>query len=137
MTAQDIISALHLVPLEEEGGWHRAMWRSADDTTMSYIYYLLQKGEVSRWHKLHASNEVWTWCAGGSLTMTLGGAGDRPVPQRTVTFGPRLGVDEGFTAVAPAGAWQTTRLADGDWALVTCVVGPAFRPEDCQFLEEE
>lgn len=141
MTAQEIIDALGLVPLEDEGGWHKEMWCSSDGSTMSYIYYLIQKGERSRWHKLHTSNEVWTWCAGGSLEMTLGGTGERPAVEKTVTFGPRVGTDSGFVTVAPAGTWQTTRLVDGDWALVTCVVGPAFRPEDCLLphppMEEE
>lgn len=130
-TAEAVIAALGLVPLEDEGGWHRTMWRSTDDTTVSYIYYLLKRGERSRWHKLHRSNEVWTWCAGGSLEMTLGGSGARPTEERRILFGPRTGTDEGFVAVAPAGTWQTTHVADGDWALVTCVVSPAFRPEDC------
>lgn len=129
-TAEAIIAALGLVPLEDEGGWHACMWRSADDATVSYIYYLLKKGERSRWHQLK-SNEIWTWCAGGSLEMTLGGGGARPAAGDKILFGPRLGVDSGFTAVAPAGQWQTTQVVDGDFALVTCVVSPAFRPEDC------
>ena len=129
-TAEEVIAALGLAPLEDEGGWYKTMWRSADDTTASYIYYFLKKGERSRWHKL-SSNEVWTWCAGGSLEMTLGGSGERPTEEKHILFGPRMGVDEGFVSVAPAGAWQTTHVVDGDWALVTCVVSPAFRPEDC------
>ena len=130
-TAEEIIAALKLIPLEDEGGWYRAMWRSEDDTTASYIYYLLKKGERSRWHKLYTSNEVWTWCAGGSLEMTLGGIGDLPVETQKIIFGPRLGTDHGYVSVAPAGHWQTTRVVDGDWALVTCVVSPAFREDDC------
>lgn len=130
-TADEIIAALGLVPLADEGGWHQCMWRSADDATASYIYYLLKKGERSRWHKLYTSNEVWTWCAGGSLEMTLGGAGEVPVPGEKILFGPRIGVDSGFSSVAPAGLWQTTHVADGEFALVTCVVSPAFRAEDC------
>lgn len=130
-TAEEVIQALGLVPLEDEGGWHRCMWRSADDTTMSYIYYFLKKGERSRWHKLRRSNEIWTWCAGGSLQMTLGGSGDTPTPEQTILFGPRLGVDDGYVAVAPGGQWQTTRVVDGDFALVSCVVSPAFADDDC------
>lgn len=130
-TAEEMIAALGLVPLEDEGGWYRAMWRSADDATASYIYYFLKRGERSRWHKLHTSNEVWTWCAGGSLEMTLGGTGERPVTESKTIFGPRPGTDSGYVSVAPAGHWQTTRVVDGNWALVTCVVSPAFQPEDC------
>ena len=130
-SAEEMIAALGLVPLEDEGGWFKGMWRSADDTTVSYIYYFIKKGERSRWHKLRQSNEIWTWCAGGSLEMTLGGSGETPVEEKKVTFGPRLGVDQGYVSVVPAGHWQTTCLADGDWALVTCVVSPAFQEDDC------
>lgn len=130
-TAEEIIARLGLVPLEDEGGWYRPMWRAEDDAAASYIYYFLKRGERSRWHKLHTSNEIWTWCAGGSLEMTLGGRGEVPVEERRVVFGPRLGIDEGFVSSVDAGVWQTTRVAEGDWALVTCVVSPAFRPEDC------
>ena len=130
-TAEEMIAALGLVPLEDEGGWFKGMWRSGDDTAVSYIYYFLKKGERSRWHKLRTSNEVWTWCAGGSLEMTLGGTGDVPAVEKQTVFGPRPGVDESYVSTVPAGHWQTTRVVDGDWALVTCVVSPAFRPEDC------
>lgn len=129
-TAEELIEQLGLEPLVDEGGWFKLMWRSEDDTTVSYIYYLLKKGERSRWHQLK-SNEVWTWHAGGSLEMTLGGGGSVPVPGKKQVFGPRIGVDQGFTAVAPAGQWQTTHVVDGDFALVSCVVSPAFKPEAC------
>lgn len=129
-TAETLIEQLGLEPLVDEGGWFKFMWRSEDDTTVSYIYYLLKKGERSRWHQLK-SNEVWTWHAGGSLEMTLGGAGDVPVAGKKQVFGPRIGVDQGFTAVAPADQWQTTHVVDGDFALVSCVVSPAFKPEEC------
>lgn len=139
-TAEELIDALGLVPLTDEGGWHRCLWRSADDATVSCIYYLLKKDERSRWHRLKA-NEIWTWHAGGSLETTLGGTGDRPVPGAKQVFGPRLGVDSGYLAVIPGGQWQTTRVADGDFALVSCVVSPAFREEDCYLphppIEEE
>lgn len=129
-TAEELIAALGLVPLEDEGGWHRCLWRAEDDVTVSAIYYLLKKGERSRWHQLK-SNEIWTWHAGGSLEMTLGGDGPVPTEGTKQVFGPRIGVDQGFLAVAPAHQWQTTHVVDGDFALVSCVVSPAFRPEDC------
>lgn len=129
-TAEALIDVLGLVPLTDEGGWYRCLWRSEDNATVSCIYYLLKKGERSRWHQLKA-NEIWTWHAGGSLETFLGGAGERPVPGTKQVFGPRLGVDSGYVAVIPAGQWQTTRVVDGEFALVSCVVSPAFREEDC------
>ena len=96
----------------------------------SYIYYLLQRGEISRWHQLQAT-EVWTWHQGGSLEMTLGGTGTLPVPESTLTLGPRLEAGEQFQRMTPANCWQTTRVVDGDFVLVSCVVSPAFQGEDC------
>ena len=125
MTAEDYIRALHMEPLTDEGGWFAPVWRSEDDKTASVIYYLLKAGERSRWHQLK-SNEIWTWHAGGVLEMTLGGTGDWPGEKRAQTIGP-----DSLTGVVPAMEWQTTRVIEGDFALVSCVVAPAFRDEAC------
>lgn len=126
MTAEDYIHSLGLEPLVDEGGWFAPIWRAGDDRTVSAIYYLLRAGETSRWHQLK-SNEVWTWHAGGTLEMTLGGGGDWPSADRpTQTIGP-----DSLVGMVPAGVWQTTRVKEGDFALVSCVVAPAFREEEC------
>lgn len=129
MTGDEMIAHLGLEPLTDEGGWFRSLWR-AEDESASCIYYLIRKGERSRWHQIGHTSEVWTWCAGGTLEMTLGGRGETPAPECTVAFGPRR-EDRRYAAVVPAGHWQTTRLVDGDFALVTCVCTPAFRDSDC------
>lgn len=129
MTADDYIKALHMEPLVDEGGRFAPVWRSKDDKTVSVIYYLLKAGEVSRWHQLRQSNEVWTWHAGGVMEMTLGGAGNWPVPKESRTT-QLLGPDN-LVAVAPAGVWQTTRVKEGDFALISCTVAPAFQDDDC------
>ena len=129
MTAEDYIKTLGMEPLVDEGGWFAPIWRSEDDKTASAIYYLLKAGEISRWHQLRESNEVWTWHAGGVLEMTLGGSGDWPCPKESRTtqiLGP-----ENLVAVAPSGVWQTTRLVEGDFALIVCTVAPAFQDDDC------
>lgn len=138
-SAQDLIRLLSLRP-HPEGGWFvfressgipvSAPGFSGDRDTCSCIYYLLQRGEISRWHRLLAS-EVWTWHQGGSLLMTLGGGGEAPEAGKTLPLGPRIEAGEQFQLLAPAGQWQTTRVVDGDFALVSCVVCPAYRDEDC------
>ena len=81
-TAAQLIELLHLLP-HPEGGWYAFRESSGQvlpalpgfpghRESCSYIYYLLQRGEISRWHQLKAT-EVWTWHQGGSLEMTLGG----------------------------------------------------------------
>ena len=139
-TAAQLIELLHLLP-HPEGGWYAFRESSGQvlpalpgfpghRESCSYIYYLLQRGEISRWHQLKAT-EVWTWHQGGSLEMTLGGTGTLPVPESTLTLGPRREAGEQFQRMTPANCWQTTRVVDGDFVLVSCVVSPAFQGEDC------
>lgn len=135
MTAEEYIKALHMEPLTDEGGWFAPNWRSKDDTTVSVIYYLLHQGEISRWHQLK-SNEIWTWHDGGALEMTQGGTAHTPTAERT------LRIDQAHPiAVVPELEWQTTKVIEGDFVLVSCVVAPAFRDEDCYLphppIEEE
>lgn len=47
--------------------------------------------------------------------MTLGGTGTLPVPESTLTLGPRLEAGEQFQRMTPANCWQTTRVVDGDF----------------------
>lgn len=146
-TAEQLIELLGLEP-HPEGGWfafRESSGRvipdgalpgiSGERETCSYIYYLLRRGEISRWHQLKAT-EVWTWHQGGSLEMTLGGTGTEPVAGGTLAMGPRLEQGEQFQMMAPADQWQTTRVVDGDFVLVSCVVCPAFHYEDCLLPEQ-
>lgn len=141
-TAQELIDLLGMVP-HEEGGWYAFVTSSkvtvpagavagisGTRDTCSVIYYLLQRGEISRWHQLRAS-EVWAWHMGGSLEMTLGGTGEKPRPEGTLQLGPRLRAGERPQILAPADQWQTTRLVEGDYVLVSCIVAPSFHEEDC------
>lgn len=140
--AEDFIARFQLEPLKPEGGWFRRSWLSAFSSrstlssedvapTVSVIYYLLKKGEVSQWHRLR-SHEVWAWHAGGTLEMTFGGFGEKPVPSKKRTCGCRPN-DDGYILPVPAKQWQTARVVDGDFVLVSCIVSPAFQEKDCQF----
>ena len=144
-TAQQLIEQLHLCP-HPEGGWYACMASSGRilpplegysglRESCSTIYYLLQKGERSRWHQLK-STEVWTWHQGGSLEMTLGGNGTAPHAAKTMALGPRLDLGEQFQMMAPADQWQTTRVVDGEFVLVSCIVSPAFHEDDCLLPEQ-
>ncbi|MPM78508.1 hypothetical protein SDC9_125519 [bioreactor metagenome] len=136
-TAEEFIALLGLAP-HPEGGWFRFCGRSGAALpeggglrdSCSHIYYLLRREEISRWHRLEPA-EVWTWHAGGSLEMTLGGAGALPRAGRTLALGPRLELGEELSILAPPGQWQTTRVTQGEFALVSCVVAPAYDDADC------
>jgi len=70
MTAQDIIRALDLAP-HPEGGWYRETWRAdapeGERPAGTAIYYLLDVGEFSHWHRVDAA-EIWHWYAGECAT---------------------------------------------------------------------
>ena len=125
MTPEDIIRLLGLAP-HPEGGHYVETWRDApaDGTRGSgtAIYYLLSAGEVSRWHRVDAT-EIWHWHAGAPLTLALW---DGQGAVRTVRLGPDLTAGERPQAIVPADVWQSAE-STGAWTLVGCTVSPAFR----------
>ena len=84
--AQAIIAALGLEP-HPEGGFYRETFRDrATDASgraaSTAIYFLLPEGQVSRWHKVDAT-EIWHWHAGAPLELGLAppnGAAQRTSP---------------------------------------------------------
>ena len=71
MTPTDIIAALELVP-HPEGGHYRETWRheSGDERGAgTSIYYLLQAGERSHWHRIDAA-EAWHYYSGAPLELS-------------------------------------------------------------------
>jgi uncharacterized protein len=129
-----VAEALELLP-HPEGGWFRETWRtSATFEPSGYggvrqsatgIYFLLQPGERSVWHVVR-SDEVWFWHRGGPLTLLLGGMGDRPDEQQTITLGPDVEHGQVPQALVPAGTWQAAHPAGAEGVLVSCVVSPGF-----------
>ena len=119
-----VIAALGLVP-HPEGGYYRENFRdplpqggSAHSTA---IYYLLRRGEVSRWHRVDAT-EIWHWYAGSPLLLSLSADG-RAVERRVL--GNDLAAGERPQALVPTGCWQSA-ASRGDWSLVGCTVAPGF-----------
>ena len=119
-----------------EGGWYAETYRH-DGTTETpagsralgtAIYFLLQPGESSAWHRV-ASDELWFHHRGGPLRLFLGGTGDEPGPgSGTVTelvLGPDVAAGQRPQLLVPAGAWQAARPVD-EAVLVSCVVVPGF-----------
>lgn len=85
------------------------------------IYFLLARGERSRWHRIDAV-EVWHWYAGAPIRLEI--AAEKSAGQR-VTLGSNLAAGEHPQAVVPANAWQAAASL-GDWTLVGCTVAPGF-----------
>src|SRR5215470_2937471 len=91
-----------LVTIETKGGVQRA--------ASTAIYFLLQAGEVSRWHKVDAA-EVWHWYAGAPLLLWLSGNGRA---SETLVLGPDLETGAEPLRVVPARVWQRARSL-GPW----------------------
>lgn len=131
-----------------EGGAFREVYRSelllprsslslfsqGDRNAATHIYFLLQKGQFSAFHRI-AADEGWHFYAGDPLLVheiTHNG--------RMVTH--RLGADpekgETFFSVVSAGSWFASVVADeGEFALVGCTVAPGFDFEDFELADRE
>jgi uncharacterized protein len=120
----EIIRLLDLQP-HPEGGRYRETWRAGEVTGSraagTAIYYLLQAGEVSRWHRIDA-DEVWHWYAGSALALTQSPDGRTSEMRR---LGPDLLSGERPQILVPAGAWQMAESL-GAWTLAGCTVSPGF-----------
>jgi predicted cupin superfamily sugar epimerase len=145
--ATDLIAQLQLQP-HPEGGWYRELYRSASTcqpgdgrlgtraqrSTLTSIYFLLQAGQVSRWHAV-ASDEAWVWLEGAPLHLHRFDEAGRQAS--TVTLGPLAALAEGqqAQAVVPAGVWQAAE-STGAYSLVNCLVAPGFDFADFRFMTD-
>lgn len=123
VTAERIIALLGLAP-HPEGGWYRQTWvaEGPGRPAGTCIYFLLQAGEHSHWHRVDAT-EIWHFHAGAALLLRT--AETAAGPAGTVRLGPDLAAGERPQAIVPAGWWQAARTS-GDWTLVGCTVSPGF-----------
>lgn len=122
--ARAIIEQLQLQP-HPEGGWYRETWRApaqpGERGHATAIYYLLQRGERSHWHRVDAT-EIWHFHAGDPLQLqTWDGEG----PPQTVRLGGDPLRGQMPQRVIPPGHWQAAAPL-GAWTLVSCTVAPAF-----------
>ena len=115
-----------------EGGWYRQTWVSPENVSLSggrvrptatLIYFLLQAGESSAWHRV-SSDEIWLGHV-GQVRLQLGGDGDVPAEETEIV----VGTTDRLQALVPAGTWQRT-VPGTDDALVSCLVSPGFDFDD-------
>jgi predicted cupin superfamily sugar epimerase len=126
-----------------------------DRSACTMIHYLLEGEERSAWHRVRSA-EIWLWHAGGTLELSLGGGGDAPAEKNAFLLGPALpepaaplkpttlsepaappesGKGECFQAVVPPGIWQSAKIREGSFVLVSCIVSPGFHWEDFSLPE--
>ncbi|MEH3145767.1 MAG: cupin domain-containing protein [Methylobacterium frigidaeris] len=127
LTAAEVIRLLGLAP-HPEGGHYRETFRDAREvdgrSAGTAIYYLLDVGETSEWHRVDAT-EIWHWHAGAPLVITVSPNGHDAEARH---LGPDLARGQRPQIVVPAGHWQTATSL-GAWTLVGCTVSPGFRFE--------
>jgi len=124
LTAADIVRLLDLRP-HPEGGHYRETFRdraheAGGRSHSTAIYFLLQAGERSHWHRIDAV-EIWHWYAGALLALQI----TEGASITTTRLGPDFTNGERPQAVVPAGAWQAAESL-GAWTLVGCTVAPGF-----------
>jgi uncharacterized protein len=139
--ATRLIVSLGLVP-HPEGGYFGEVYRSSarvqpdderpDRSALTTIYFLLTRGDVSRWHRV-ASDEVWHFYEGDPLELFVVDAAFSSVERHL------LGPLDGESApvhVVPANAWQAARTT-GAYTLAGCTVAPGFEYADFSMLGDE
>jgi len=126
--ARAIIDALGMQP-HPEGGWYVETFRDPNETDgrahSTAIYFLLEAGQVSHWHRVDAV-EAWHWHAGAPLQLDIHDADAGVVT--SYRLGPDVLAGERPQGIVREQAWQSARSL-GAWTLVGCTVAPGFRFE--------
>lgn len=127
LEAEELIARLGLAP-HPEGGWYRQTWLDESATGRPYgtcIYFLLQAGERSHWHRVDAV-EIWHFYAGSPLVLSM--AATARGPRQDHVLGADLAGGQSPQIIVPKHHWQAARTT-GDYTLVGCTVSPGFRFE--------
>lgn len=123
METRDIIETLGM-QRHPEGGWYVETFRDGNGGARGHstaIYYLLEAGERSHWHRVRDAAEVWHYYAGDPLLLRISDG----QTTETVTLGADLAKGQRPQAVVPADAWQAAEPL-GRFTLVGCTVAPGF-----------
>lgn len=128
LEARRVIDSLGLRP-HPEGGWYRETFR---DPASTAIFYLLEPGQVSAWHRVKGAVEVWHHYAGAPLRLRIAAPDG---PEQAMTLGSDVLAGQTPQAVVPAGWWQAAEPLGG-WVLVGCTVAPAFEFEAFEMAPE-
>lgn len=132
--ASKIIELLGLTP-HPEGGHYRQTFedegRTGPRSYSTAIYYLLRKGEVSRPHRIDAT-EIWHFYRGAPLELTIK---TQDGPAQVHILGAAIECGERPQILVPPHAWQAARPL-GDFTLVGCTVAPGFVFETFEMAPE-
>jgi hypothetical protein len=131
-----LIKLLHLQP-HPEGGFYKETYRSSgvipaqclspefsgERSYSTAIYFLLQQGDFSAFHRIK-SDECWHFYEGGTLLIHVI---DFRGHYQCIRLGNKIHEGEVYQFVVPAGAWFASEPAPGSrFTLVGCTVAPGF-----------
>jgi predicted cupin superfamily sugar epimerase len=148
LTADKIMKALQLIPLEPEGGYFKEVYRSDEKieksalpkrfpgsrTLSTSIYYMLKKGMKSTAHRLKA-DEIWHFYLGGPLTLV---EIEPDGKVRKTIMGHDLENGQVLQYVFRRGTVFGAYLSDkAEYALIGATVAPGFEYEDFEMPSKE
>ena len=131
-----LIERFNLSP-HPEGGWYKEVARSdlivkraggEERSNITSILFLLGKSDLSCWHRVNHSDEIWIYLQGSPLhLMQLDPENKDLTCLQLNSFYP--------IHMVPAGYWQAAKSA-GNYSLLSCCVGPGFDFDDFEMLRD-
>ena len=131
-----------------EGGWYSEVYKSAltissshlpkqfkgDRASCTHIYFLLEKGEFSAFHRIQ-SDELWHFYNGDPLVIY-------EIEKDGTLIKHYLGTDlekgQSLFCVVKAGNWFASEvLENSNYSLVGCTVSPGFDFADFELAKKE
>jgi len=144
-TAEYFIERLQLQP-HPEGGFFKENYRSTglissqclpvsfsgDRNYSTAIYFLLQQGDFSAFHRIK-SDECWHFYAGGTLLIHII---DKDGTYSCIHLGKNIHEGETFQFVVPAASWFASEPSHvTEFSLVGCTVAPGFDFDDFEMAD--
>ena len=129
-----------------EGGWYKQTYKSneqvaaaalpgrfgGDRSFSTAIYFLLEKGNFSAFHRIK-SDECWHFYAGGSLLIYII---EQTGELKVISLGSDHEKGQSFQYVVPANCWFASRPApESEFCFVGCTVSPGFEFDDLELAD--
>ena len=134
---QSLIKTYNLTP-HPEGGYYRELYRSTLDvnspavndtrSAVTHIYYLLLKGDISRFHLVH-HDEIWHVYEGAPLKLIQYDGAN--LKEELIGSG-----CQDYFSVVKRENYQAAETT-GDYTLIGCTVAPGFDFKDHIYISDD
>jgi uncharacterized protein len=147
MTVHQIVQSLDLQP-HPEGGYYKEVYRSegfipqtclpgdfhGQRSFSTSIYYMLQKGDYSAFHRIK-SDEIWHYYYGGDILLHML---DPEGGYQCKILGNNIVNGASFQLIIPAGTWFAAETApNNEYTLAGCTVAPGFDFADFELADSK